>query len=64
MRTRLQGTSSNRLSSYYSSQETRGMETNSRESSRQERKLCNQHAGMGCLAPKFRHHQVGPVQGL
>ena len=27
-------------------------------------KLYTQHAVMGCLAPEFRHHQVGTVQGL
>ena len=29
----------------------------------QSRKLYYQHAVMGCLAPEFRHHQVGTVQG-
>ena len=37
---------------------------NTNTSRTQERKLCNQHAKMGCLRPYLRHHQVGPVQGL
>ena len=37
---------------------------NTTTSRTQERKLCNQHAKMGCLRPYLRHHQVGPVQGL